>query len=190
MSLSGGDIPRGFGWITLALAMLAAVFPYLNTARDAAAGRAVLLLCLGAGSVIVLYVLTQNIRFMGVGLIIVVAGYALEFAGALRDHRAAKLDNLMLQAPRFQFPGYWIRHRRRRRTNWRRRSPRRGRGLKAATRKAAIARAKAHRGDAGVSVFPWLVSGERFCIRRSVRIPKYHGRKHAARSFGERRARM
>ena len=44
---------------------------------------------LGAGGLIVLYVVTQNIRFVGIGLMIAVGGYALEIAGAMRERNAA-----------------------------------------------------------------------------------------------------
>ena len=45
--------------------------------------------CLSIGDVIVLYLLTQNIRFAGVGLVIVVRGCALEVAGMLREQSVA-----------------------------------------------------------------------------------------------------
>ena len=62
--------------------------PYLGSSLDAAALRTVRLLCLGVGGVIVLYLLTQNIRFVGVGLVIAVSGYALEVVGMLRERSA------------------------------------------------------------------------------------------------------
>jgi SHOCT-like domain len=84
VTVSGGDIRRGLGWITLVLASIAAFLPYLGSSLDAATQRMIRLLALGSGSIIVLYLLTQNIRFVGIGLIAVTIGYALEIAGALR----------------------------------------------------------------------------------------------------------
>lgn len=89
MSISGGDIRRGLGWATLALALAAALLPYVATTLDDRTARTIRLLCLGLGAFIVLYLLTQNIRFVGIGLIIALAGYALEIAGALRERRTA-----------------------------------------------------------------------------------------------------
>jgi len=88
LSYSGGDIQRGLGWATLALALAAALLPYVATTLDDRTARTIRLLCLGLGAFIVLYLLTQNIRFVGIGLIIAIAGYALEIAGALRERRA------------------------------------------------------------------------------------------------------
>lgn len=84
---AGGDIQRGLGWAVLALAIVAALLPYLATTLDSATARTVRLLCLGLGAFILLYLLTQNLRFVGIGLIIAGCGYALEVAGALRERR-------------------------------------------------------------------------------------------------------
>ena len=88
ISYAGGDIQRGLGWAALALALGAALIPYIATTLDAATARTVRLLCLGIGGIIVLYLLTQNIRFVGIGLVVAVSGYALEIAGALRERNA------------------------------------------------------------------------------------------------------
>jgi hypothetical protein len=87
MQVSGGDIGRGMGWAALGFALVAALLPYFTRAMDAATQHMVRLLALGIGGVIVLYLLTQNIRFIGVGLVIAVAGYAVEWCGALRERR-------------------------------------------------------------------------------------------------------
>ena len=83
----GGDIQRGLGWAALALALAGAFLPYFATTLDTATERTARLLCLAAGVVIVAYVATNNIRFIGIGLIIAICGYALEIAGALRERR-------------------------------------------------------------------------------------------------------
>jgi hypothetical protein len=85
VSMSGGDIGRGLGWAALGLAIAAAVLPYIETSLDARAIRTVRLLCLGLGGLIILYLLTQNLRYVGVGLVVVLSGYALEIAGAIRE---------------------------------------------------------------------------------------------------------
>jgi hypothetical protein len=64
-------------------------YSHISIRLPAASKRAVLLLSLGAGGVSVLYLLAQNIRFAGAGLVIVVSGYASEIVGALRKRPAA-----------------------------------------------------------------------------------------------------
>lgn len=88
VSISGGDIRRGLGWATLALALTAALLPYVATTLDERTAQTIRFLCLGLGAFIVLYLVSQNIRFVGIGLIIALAGYALEIAGALRERWA------------------------------------------------------------------------------------------------------
>ena len=88
VSYAGGDIQRGLGWAAFALALAAAFIPYIAITLDAATARTVRLLCLGVGGIVVLYLLTQNIRFVGIGLIIAMSGYALEVVGMVRDRNA------------------------------------------------------------------------------------------------------
>lgn len=88
VSISGGDIQHGLGWAALALALAAALMPYVATALDTHTARIIRLLCLGIGGIIVLYLVTQNLRFAGFGLIIAVSGYALEIVGAMRERHA------------------------------------------------------------------------------------------------------
>ncbi len=85
ITMTGGDIQRGLGWITLLLAVAAAVIPYVATNLDAATSRTARLLILGIGGLIVVYLVTQNLRFVGVGLIVALSGYTLQIAGAMRE---------------------------------------------------------------------------------------------------------
>lgn len=87
VSVSGGDIGHGLGWAALLLALAAALLPYLATTLEAATARTVRLLCLGVGGLIMLYLLSQNLRLAGIGLLLAVGGYALEIVGMLRDRR-------------------------------------------------------------------------------------------------------
>jgi hypothetical protein len=87
VSISGGDIQKGLGWMTLLLAAAAALIPYFATRLDGATMRTVRYLCLGVGAFIVLYLLTQNARFVAIGLIIAITGYILEIVGVVRDSR-------------------------------------------------------------------------------------------------------
>lgn len=89
ISVRGGDIQRGLGWAALALALAGAFLPYIAATLETATERTVRLLCLAAGGVIVVYLATNNFRFIGIGLIIAICGYALEIAGALRERRTS-----------------------------------------------------------------------------------------------------
>jgi hypothetical protein len=85
VTMSGGEIKRGLGWVALLLAGAAALVPYLTTRLDEATIRTIRILCLAVGSLIVLYLLTQNIRYVGIGLVIAVSGYILEIVGVMRE---------------------------------------------------------------------------------------------------------
>ena len=85
LSINGGDIPNGLGWMVLMLGMGAAILAYAATAMDAHTRRLLTLVCLGAGTVILLYLLTQSFRFASLGIILVLAGYALQFLGTIKD---------------------------------------------------------------------------------------------------------
>lgn len=87
--IGGGDIKGGLGWAALLLGLAAALLPYVAATLDPATARTVRMLCLGIGGLIVLYLLTQNLRFVGIGLIMVVGGYLLEAIGFVRASRPA-----------------------------------------------------------------------------------------------------
>ena len=61
----------------------------MATNLDAATARTVRLLCLGIGGIVILHLLTQNIRFASIGLVVALSGYVVEIAGALRERRVA-----------------------------------------------------------------------------------------------------
>lgn len=94
LSVSGGDIQRGLGWVILACSLVAALMPYVATTLDAATARTFRLLSLGVGGLFVLYLLTQNPRFVGIGLVMAAGGYVLEAIGAMREMRAAVKSNV------------------------------------------------------------------------------------------------
>jgi hypothetical protein len=85
VTMSGGEIQRGLGWGALLLAGAAALLPYITKRLDQETIRTIRILCLGVGGLIVVYLLTQNIRYVGVGLVIAVSGYILEIVGVMRE---------------------------------------------------------------------------------------------------------
>ncbi|MGA2543729.1 MAG: hypothetical protein ABSG78_19445 [Verrucomicrobiota bacterium] len=89
VSITGGDIGHGLGWCVLLLGIVAAALPYVAANLDSRTCQKASLITLGAGAIILIYLLTENIRFAGIGLVLGLAGYALEFIGALK---ARELD--------------------------------------------------------------------------------------------------
>jgi hypothetical protein len=87
--IAAGDIPHGLGWCVLVLGIVAAVLPFMAANLDSQTCQKACLVALGAGAIILLYLFTQNLRFVGVGILLGLAGYALEFVGVLK---ARQLD--------------------------------------------------------------------------------------------------
>ena len=90
-SMNGGDIPKGLGWLVLCLGIAAAALPHFAAAMCAHTRRLVTFALLGAGALIAIYLLTQSFRFASVGIILVLAGFALELLGTLKEQQAARI---------------------------------------------------------------------------------------------------
>lgn len=87
--VAGGDIAHGLGWGVLFLGMVAAALPFVAATLDPQTCQKISLLALSAGAIILIYLLTQNVRFVSIGILLGLAGYALEFIGVLK---ARELD--------------------------------------------------------------------------------------------------
>jgi hypothetical protein len=87
-TMSGGDIDHGLGWAVLLVGMAAAALPYFTSLNEQTRQRATLA-GLGVGAIILLYLVTQNLRFVSVGILMAVIGYGLQLAGALQGGRSA-----------------------------------------------------------------------------------------------------
>jgi hypothetical protein len=87
--ITGGDIDHGLGWFVLLFGVVAAVLPYLAANLDSETTQKVSLIALGLGTIILLYLFTRNIRVASIGLLLVLAGYALEIFGVIK---ARQLD--------------------------------------------------------------------------------------------------
>ena len=85
--VAGGDIAHGLGWCVLLLGIVAAALPFVAVNLDSQTCQKACLIALGAGAIILLYLLTQSFRFVGIGLLLGLAGYALEFIGVLKARR-------------------------------------------------------------------------------------------------------
>jgi len=86
--MNGGETPHGLGWIVLLLAVGAAALPFVAGAMPRPTQRMLTLGALGAGAFILIYLFTQDVRHAGIGMILAIAGYALEFAGTIRERHA------------------------------------------------------------------------------------------------------
>jgi hypothetical protein len=85
--VTGGDIIYGLGWFVLLFGVVAAVLPYLAANLDSETTQKVSLIALGLGAIILLYLFTENIRIASIGLLLVLAGYALEILGVIKERQ-------------------------------------------------------------------------------------------------------
>jgi hypothetical protein len=83
LNISGGDIQRGLGWLVLLLGLGVAALPHVATTMDAASRRMISFIALGIGGIVLLWLVTQNLRLINIGVVLVIAGYAVEFLGLL-----------------------------------------------------------------------------------------------------------
>ena len=85
---TGGQMLHGLGWLALVLAVGAAALPFVAATMARQTRRTVAFVALGVGAFAVIYLLMQDVRHAGIGMILALAGYALEFAGTLREWHA------------------------------------------------------------------------------------------------------
>ena len=84
ITISGGDVARGMGWIVLATAVLTAAAPAVSGLTPPARRQAAWLAA-GVGTVIGLYLLTGSWRAVSFGLVVVLIGQAAQWTGLLLD---------------------------------------------------------------------------------------------------------
>lgn len=85
--IAGGDVKYGLGWWVLLIGIAAAVLPYLASTLDGRTRQLSTLIGLCVGSVILVFLLTQNMRYVSVGLILGMVGYGIQFASALKERQ-------------------------------------------------------------------------------------------------------
>ncbi len=83
--IAGGDIPHGLGWCILLLGAAAALLPWFAGNLEPQALWKSTRAALGGGALILLYLLTGSFRFASVGILLVAAGYVLQFVGAFKE---------------------------------------------------------------------------------------------------------
>ena len=87
--IGGGDVAHGLGWWILLLGIGAAVLPFFATNLDSQLQKKAIMAALGIGAVILLYLFTNNLRYISIGVLFVLAGYVLELVGTLQERPAA-----------------------------------------------------------------------------------------------------
>jgi hypothetical protein len=85
--ITGGEIRYGLGWFVLLLGIAAAALPYVANHLAPDSQHKARLIILGVGSLILIYLLTENVRFVSVGLLLGLAGYALQWVGTLKERQ-------------------------------------------------------------------------------------------------------
>jgi hypothetical protein len=90
VQVHAGDLAHGLGWWILALGTGAAVLPFFATNLKAQLQKKVILAALVIGAFLLVYLLSDAIRYVSIGMILALAGYALEFVGTLKERAAAR----------------------------------------------------------------------------------------------------
>jgi len=88
--VSGGDLAHGLGWWILALGIVAAVLPFFATTLEASMQKKIILAALGIGAILLIYTLSDAIRYVSFGILLVLAGYVLELVGTLKERPSAR----------------------------------------------------------------------------------------------------
>ena len=90
LQIHAGDIPHGLGWWILAMGMIAAVLPFFATTLESSMQKKIILAALGVGAILLIYLLSDALRYVSFGILLVLAGYALEIAGTLKERPLAR----------------------------------------------------------------------------------------------------
>ena len=85
INIVGGDVAHGLGWLVLVFSLGVAVLPFVAENLDTHTQRTIALLALSVGTIVLIYLLATNVRFLSAGIILAVAGYLVEFASTLKS---------------------------------------------------------------------------------------------------------
>jgi hypothetical protein len=91
--VSGGDVGKGLGWLVLLLGLGTAALPYAAATMDTATQRMISFIALGIGGIVLLWLVSQNLRFINAGAILALAGYAVEFLGLLKPRPRTAVES-------------------------------------------------------------------------------------------------
>ena len=90
ITVIGAEVQHGWGWMVLVSAMTSALLPVLAKFLDQKTLRLLRLLTLGVGTIVLLSVVGSGIRWISFGLVAVLAGYAMEWLGLMRERAAGR----------------------------------------------------------------------------------------------------
>jgi len=90
VQIHAGDLAHGLGWWILALGMIAAVLPFFATTLESSMQKKIILAALGVGVILLMYLLSDAIRYVSFGILLVLAGYTLEVVGTLKERLLAR----------------------------------------------------------------------------------------------------
>jgi hypothetical protein len=85
--ISGGEVQHGLGWLVLLLGVGVAALPYLAVNMSEQTRQRATLAGLVAGAIILLYLITQNLRYVSFGIFLAMIGYGLQLAATLHRDR-------------------------------------------------------------------------------------------------------
>jgi hypothetical protein len=86
VTLRGGDVQHGLGWLVLIFGVVPAAVPYVVVGLRRESRRLFMIVSVAAGGILALYLLTSQLSAVSFGLPIVLAGYAVEAIGLFREH--------------------------------------------------------------------------------------------------------
>ena len=90
VQVHAGDVAHGLGWWILALGIGAAVLPFFATNLKAPTQKKVILTALAIGGFLMIYLLSDALRYVSLGVILALAGYVLEFVGTLKERPSVR----------------------------------------------------------------------------------------------------
>jgi hypothetical protein len=89
VQIHAGDVAHGLGWWILALGMAAAVLPFFATTLESSMQKKIILAVLGIGAILLIYLLSDTLRYVSFGILLALAGYVLEVVGTVKERPAA-----------------------------------------------------------------------------------------------------
>lgn len=90
VQIHAGDLAHGLGWWILALGITAAVLPFFATTLESSVQKKIILAALGIGAILLIYLLSDTLRYVSLGILLALAGYVLEAVGTLKERPAAR----------------------------------------------------------------------------------------------------
>ena len=99
ISITGGEIGRGLGWIILVLALGAASSPYIVTAVHRQLRWKGMLAAVAIALIVAVYLITQSPSAVSIGLPVVVIGLVLEGVALVREREPAARHGFPVVAP-------------------------------------------------------------------------------------------